>query len=171
MTTLALDLGQSVGWAAGDGTAAPTAGTFKLTPVLSEQDFGRALCCLADKTADMITRWRPSLVVAEAPMPIVMPNRPAGREIDAQLQFMLEAVVRMVAWRRDLQFRRAHLTSVNSVFLRGIPHESPDGKALKRDDRINLACVQRGWTMGDSHAKAAMAALAWAIERPEARAA
>lgn len=163
---LALDLGQTVGWAAG-ASGKPDYGSFKIAPPVG-MDFGRSLASAADQVAALIVRYRAPVVYIEAPAPLAaFTNNPGmlqTRGEDVALQFALMGVVQLVCFRRSIRCELGNVNRVRTHFLKGIPKRHPDGSKIKPKARVNLACVKRGWITGDDHAADACALWAYALD-------
>lgn len=162
----ALDLGQMIGWAAGDG-GEPLHGSVKIAPPVG-MEFGRTMASAADAMARLIVEHRAPVVYIEAPAPLAAfmgnPGMLATRGEDVALQFALAALAQLICFRRGLRCVSANVQKVRGLFLKGIPKLTPEGEKIKPKARVNLACVKLGWLPVDDHAGDALALLAWALD-------
>ena len=177
MSVLALDLGQSSGWAVGGGALPPRFGTLRIGPVSTEADIGPALCAFLDGMAPLIREHKPSEIWIEAALDVAAVNNVAsrggamGKEITIQLQYMLAGAVYTLGHRLRISVRKVRVNTARAYFLRGIPTHDAQENKINAKDRATMACVRRGWKIASVHEADAGAILGWRLaQQQEARA-
>lgn len=146
MRVLALDLSQSVGWCAGDGTPARTQfGTFRMQE--HKADLGEMGHVYMDWLADKLTEFEPDLVALESAF---------MRGSSTYQQFGLGFVTHAIAARRGIARFEVTPTALKQ-FVTGF------GAAGK--DPVMLAMRNRGFSVADDHQGDAAAVMLFAIDR------
>lgn len=134
---LALDLSSSVGWAFGyAGARRPLCGVW----LLAKGDLGRMLASFDNELDDAILLHRPSLIVAEAPLP---PTAVSNATVWRQ-QLSLAGMAEAAAYRHDIEFREQACSTIRLEILG--TGRFPNGNAKPA---ILAYCERKGWGVPD----------------------
>lgn len=175
---LTLDLGLTVGWAAGGGPVPARWGSLRLGTLPDDSAIGPCLARFLDQLAPLVKELRPSEVFIEAPLPPEAVNNRAaqrngapgqvyGRGIYVTMQYMLAGATRLLCFRMGVPVQNARVNTVRAYFLRGIQHEDATGRKIEPKDRVILAAVRRGWRVANDHEADACAILAWRLAQQQ----
>lgn len=138
---LALDLSGTVGWAAGHPGQTPACGTWRLS---TSPRLGPRFVGYENELIDALERWKPRLVVMEAPLPAM---RQGSTDV-ARQQFGLAAYTEGECERARVQLREQPAHMVRKAVL----GYAPTGGTEKIKAEIVAWCHAQGWSPPDHNA-------------------
>jgi len=139
---LALDLSLQTGWAYGCFNERPVWGNWCLGRMESS---GEALAVLEDYCDDVIKRFRPRLVVYEAPIPAK--HNPSSSAV-IELLLQLAGVAKLISVRHRLPYFHQNVGEARRAVLGA----APKGKTEVVKPQIIAWAARRGWAAQDDEA-------------------
>lgn len=155
---LALDISTSTGWCAGTaGDIIPEWGVWELPG--PESIFGRRLNAFENCLLDAFTKFQPSAVYVERPIP-----QRTNNVVAAEMTYGLHAMVALHCFRHDLKFERPSVDMIRSKVM-GRSKLTPAERTLKLKVKPTIVepwISSMGWRE-INHPDARDAAAVWAF--------
>ena len=163
---LGLDLSSVSGYAYGGiEDAAPLCGTWVL-PETPPGVFGPRYAAFENELIDALNRWRPALVMVEAPMRLYAQTKKRGTEAAARQQYGLHAYAEGECARAKVRIGEVDVTEARDRTI-GRRRWQVAGTDTKQN--VVSWCFARGWAPADHNAADACVIWQYACDRERAK--